>query len=194
MDVKKKLLLLLFVLGAVFGAKAQKVALKTNLLSDALLNVNAGVELGLAPRWTLDLSGQYNAWTVNEHKWKHWLVQPEARYWLCDRFAGHFFGLHAMGGQYNIGNIGNSLKFLDHHFGAFKDHRWQGWFAGAGIAYGYAWVLGKHWNFEAEIGVGYVHSHYDEYECKTCPKRTADDRPHDYFGPTKAALNLVYTF
>ena len=85
---------------------AQNVAIKTNLLYDLTTTVNAGVELGLSPRWTLDVSANYNAWTLsNDRKWKHWLVQPEARYWFCDPFAGHFLGFHLLGGQYNIGGL-----------------------------------------------------------------------------------------
>ena len=82
-------------------AIGQDVALKTNLLTDVTLNPNLGVEIGLAPKWTLDLTGQVNFWTIDGHKWKHWVVQPEARYWFCQRFGGHFLGFHAIGGQYN---------------------------------------------------------------------------------------------
>ena len=34
---------------------------------------------------------------------------------------------------------------------------------GAGISYGYDWVLGRHWNLEAEIGMGYAHAWFDRY-------------------------------
>ena len=194
MNVKRKIFLLIVALMAVVGTRAQEVAIKTNLLSDALLNVNAGVEIGLAPRWTLDLSGQYNGWTVNDRKWKHWLVQPEARYWFCDRFARHFLGFHALGGEYNVGNINADFNFLGTNFGILKNNRVQGWAVGAGIAYGYAWVLGKHWNLEAEIGVGYVYTRYDVFECQYCGRKTSEENAHHYVGPTKAAINLVYVF
>ena len=99
------------------GAKAQDVAIKTNILYDATATVNLGVEVGLAPKWTLDLSGNLNAWNVNrDERWKHWLVQPEARYWFCDRFSRHFVGFHLLGGQYNIGGLKNSLNFLGTDF------------------------------------------------------------------------------
>lgn len=75
-----------------------------------------------------------------------------------------------------------------------KDTRYQGWFTGAGIAYGYAWVLGRHWNLEAEIGIGYSYTRYDRYPCARCGTRIETDRPHHYVGPTKAAVNLVYVF
>lgn len=176
------------------AADAQDVAVKTNLLYDATATVNAGVEIGLSPRWTLDLSGNYNGWTLKDRKWKHWLVQPEARYWFCDRFAGHFLGFHVLGGQYNVGNIDTDLKMFNTDFSILKDRRVQGWAVGGGIAYGYAFVLGHHWNLELEAGFGYVYTRYDVYECKDCGKRIETDRPHHYVGPTKAALNLVYVF
>lgn len=97
-----KLLVCAILAAGAFSASAQKVALKTNIVQDALLDPNIGVEVGLAPKWTLDVTGQLNAWTIGDgHRWKHWLVQPEARYWFCERFAGHFLGFHALGGQYN---------------------------------------------------------------------------------------------
>lgn len=176
-------------------ASAQDVAVKTNVLSDALLNINGGVEIGLAPKWTLDVTGELNAWTLShDRRWKHWYVQPEARYWLCERFGGHFFGVHAHGGQFNIGNLDNGISFLGTDFSKLSDHRYQGWFAGAGVAYGYVWVLGRHWNIEGEIGLGYAYSHFDEFRCAGCGKKTEEGKNHHYVGPTKAAVNLVYVF
>ncbi len=172
--------------------QAQK---KTNLLYDATATINAGIEFGLAPKWTLDLSGNFNGWTMShDRKWKHWMAQPEARYWFCDRFAGHFLGFHALGGQYNVGHLKNNIKFLGTDFSKLSDSRYQGWFIGAGVAYGYAWVLNKHWNLEGEIGVGYVYTEFDRFNCKGCGKKVEEDKNHHYFGPTKAAINLIYVF
>lgn len=184
----------LFVLACLTQATAQKVALKTNLASDALLSPNIGVEIGMAPKWTLDISGQINAWTVNSHRWRHWLLQPEARYWLCDTFQGHFFGAHAIGGQFNVGNINNHIHFLGTDFSQLSHNRHQGWMAGAGIAYGYSWILSRHWNFEAELGLGWIYTRYDVYPCAECGTKIASGKAHNYVGPTKVALNLVYLF
>jgi hypothetical protein len=177
------------------GASAQRVAVKTNLLADATLSPNVGVEVGVKPKWTIDLTGEMNAWTLShDRRWKHWYVQPEARYWLCDRFAGHFFAGHIFGGQYNLGNLDNGIKFLGTDFSKLSDYRFQGWFVGAGIGYGYSWILGRHWNIEAEIAVGYAYSRYDRYKCEGCGAKVANDRVHNYVGPTKAAVNLIYEF
>ena len=93
--------------------KSQTIAVKSNLLYDLTSSINAGIELGLSPHWTLDISGNYNGWTMShDRRWKHWAVQPEVRYWLCDRFGAHFFGAHLHGGQYNIGGFDGRVKFL----------------------------------------------------------------------------------
>lgn len=195
MNITKRLSLLCFVLGLTIAANGQNIAVKTNLFYDAGLNVNAGVEVGLAPRWSVDLSGDYNRWTIREHKWKHWLVQPELRYWFCDRFVKHFVGVHALGGQFNIGNlpVPEGMKFFGLDISRLSQYRYQGWGVGAGIAYGYALPLGYHWNLEFEVGAGYVFLDYDRYACTDCGRKVDSD-DHHYVGPTKAAINLVYVF
>lgn len=180
---------------AAFTGNAQDAAIKTNLLYDAALSPNIGAEIGLAPRWTLDLSGNLNLWTVgNGHKWRHWLVQPEARYWFCQRFAGHFLGFHALGGQYNAGKLDLPFSFLGTNFRNLKDRRYEGWGVGAGVAYGYAWPVSKHWNIEAEFGFGWIWTKFDSYPCADCGNRLDHGKTHNYVGPTKIALNLVYLF
>lgn len=179
----------------VFAGHAQSVALKSNLFYDATSTVNVGVETRLAPKWTLDVSGNLNAWRFSQGKqWRHWLLQPEARYWLCNPYAGHFFGAHLLGGQYNFGHLNMDFNLLGSDLSKLKDYRYQGWFAGLGIAYGYTWILDRHWNLEAEIGVGYAFTRYDKFECVDCGKRVESGRTHNYVGPTKAAINLVYVF
>lgn len=192
---KRILFVLLAFIGFISPAMAQKVAVKTNLLYDATSTINLGTEFGLSPKWTLDVSANYNPWTYsNNKKWKHWLVQPEARYWFCNKMMGHFIGFHAIAGSYNIGNVNADFKFQGTDFSKLKDYRYEGWFVGAGVAYGYSWVLSKHWNLEAELGVGYTYSKSDKFECASCGEKLEDDKTHHYVGPTKAALNLVYVF
>ncbi len=176
-------------------AHSQKVGIKTNLLSDAFYNINLGLEVGLTQKWTLDMEGEMNNWDLSHgRKWKHWAVQPEARYWFCNSFGGHFLGIHGHGGKYNFGGFNGKYNFLGTNARKMKDYYYEGWFIGAGVAYGYAWMLGKHWNLEAEIGVGYSYTKYDAYECEDCHKRVKDDKGHNYVGPTRLAINIVYLF
>lgn len=177
-------ILLLLILTGLHSATAQKAALKTNLLYDAALTPNLALEVGLAPKWSFDLSGQLNLWSLRGHKWRHWLLQPEGRYWFCQRFQGHFVGLHVLGGEYNIGNIPHGFKFLGSDFSQLKDHRYQGWGVGAGIAYGYDWAVHRHWNIEAEIGIGWIHTRYDVFPCTSCGTKLVSGHHHNYYGPT----------
>ena len=185
---------LLALLGSA-SAGAGDFAIKTNLLYDAAANVNLGFEAGIAPQWSLDVSGDINFWNIHGHRWRHWFVQPELRYWLCHRSVGHFLALDVHGGQYNVGKIGLlDYKFLGTDFGNLKDRRYQGWFAGAGIAYGYSWSFSEHWGMEAEICIGWAYSRYDAYPCANCGRKIRKNAAHNYVGPTKAAINLVYNF
>ena len=129
-------------------------------------------------------------WREQEGKlFKLFMVQPELRYWFCDKFNGHFLGLHGMGGAYNTTGI--DLPFSP--FDDLADFRYKGHFYGGGISYGYQHILSRHWSLEATLGIGYAYVRYKKYPCEDC-KPMADKGTENYFGPTRAALNLIYVF
>ena len=173
-----------------FFANAQDVVIKTNLLYGGIMQApNVGVEWGLSSQLTLDLWGAYNPFPLGKnghgasnHKMKHWLVQPELRYWLCESFNGHFFGLHTFYGQYNI----DGIRYL-----GLSDYRRQGNVIGAGISYGYQWLLSTRWRLEATLGIGYARFNNDVYPCKECGKRIRKEN-RNYLGPTRAAVSVIY--
>ena len=194
-NILKYLIAFLFVFAVSSRANAQDIAIKTNVLGDAMGSLNIGVECRLADRWTLDLSGHLDPWTRKDGSFrKHAFAQPEARWWFCDTFSGHFLGLHAHGGIFNVGGIDTQQNFLTNDFSVLNDSRFQGWFAGAGLAYGYDLILGRHWNLEFEVGAGYAYTRYDQFECQECGSVLAEDMTHHYIGITKAAISLVFIF
>lgn len=166
--------------------KDPSFAIKTNALYWATTTPNLGIEFRLSDKFTLDISGGYNPWTFSDNKkFKHWLAQPELRYWYCRPFGGSFWGLHLHGAQFNVG--GWDLPV----FKTLKDHRYEGWLIGAGISYGYQWILSNRWSLEASIGVGYAYIDYDKYKCEECGEKIKSDT-RNYWGPTKASLSLIY--
>jgi hypothetical protein len=112
------------------------MALKTNLLYDATTTLNLGYEVALNHRTTLDIGINYNPWTLG-HKWvgikgagsdfvekrdtklKHFMIQPEVRWWLCEKFNGHFFGVHLHGGMFNVGAIKMPFGWGDYDLGEY---------------------------------------------------------------------------
>ncbi len=188
------LLVLLTIGGGRTSLSAQEYAVKTNLLYDTTATLNLGVEVGVAPKWSVDLSGSYNAWSKDESvKWKHLLIQPEVRYWFCDRFSRHFVGAHLLGGAFNVGRVRNNISILGTDFSVLSNKRYQGYAYGGGVAYGFAFMLSEGLNLELEAGFGYAYLDYDIFKCSGCQRKVGDGN-HHYIGPTKAAVNLVYVF
>ena len=165
-------------------ASAQKVALNNNLLIDGMASVNLGVEFKAGKRTTINIPASLNLWSFSDDKkFKHFAIQPEFRWWACQPFAGHFWGIHAHYASYNAGGIGP--------FDAVKEHRYEGWLAGGGISYGYNWILAPRWSLEAEVGAGYAYLSYDKFPCGKCQPASGHENKH-YFGPTKLGLSLVF--
>ena len=112
--MKKKRILFLFVtLFASTLLYSQVVGVKTNLVMDAMKMINLGAEVGLSKKLTLDLYANYNPWKYKDQKMMKMLaIQPELRYWFCDKFNGHFVGFHVHGGVYQAAAI-NSRQALE---------------------------------------------------------------------------------
>ncbi len=185
MKIKKLFLFFLLTL-SLNVTHGQQIAVKTNVAYWATATLNIGGEVALGRKSSLDLTWGYNPWTWSDNKkWKHWLVMPEYRYWLCEAFNGHFFGLHAGYAEYNIGGI--SLPY----YKDAKYYRYQGWAAGAGLSYGYQWILGKRWNLEATLGYGIVWTEYAKYLSSRCGPFLGDN--FNWFtAPTKVGITLTY--
>lgn len=185
--IKRELALLLF-LTITWPLASQNIALKSNLIYDATATLNLGVEVKFAPKWTVDLSGNYNPFSFGDNKkWKHWMVQPELRYWFCDPFNRHFVGAHLMVGVFNVGNIKPPFGLLP----STKGYRYEGEMMGAGLVYGYHHVLSPRWSLEYALGLGWMHADYEKYECPHCGDYINSGQK-DFFGVTKAAVSLIY--
>ena len=194
---KKYFLLVAFLLGTLssYGqSKTQPVteftpqwSLKTNLLYDATATFNLAAEFRMKEKQTLEIPINYNPFTFSDgRKWKHFLIQPEYRWWTKEAFRGHFFGAHAHYGLYNVAALPS--PFSDN----MKNNRYEGWLVGAGVSYGYRWNFSDRWGMEATIGVGYAYLNQKKYLCINCGRELGKKNRH-YVGPTKVGLSLTYT-
>ena len=137
------LVVLLGMAGGIENVSAQQLAVKTNLLYDATTTPNIGVELGVGKKHSMQLYYGLNPWKFNTDNgkkfFKHWMLAPEYRYWFCHRFQGSFVGVHGLGGEFNAANV----KLPFGMYKGLRDHRYEGWYIGGGVSYGYQWVLSR---------------------------------------------------
>lgn len=166
---------------------AQDVAIKNNMLYDLTATPNLGVEVGVSKHFSLDLSGGYHPWSFMDNKsLEHWVVQPELRYWLFERFDGHYIGLHAQYMDYKFSG-------LDLPWGMDKENGYDGDAFGAGISYGYQMYISPRWNLELTIGGGFNQLEYSKYILEEKGLRTDLGRfKRNYYGLTKLGISIVY--
>lgn len=198
--MKRFLLISTIILAAFAGtANAQKVAMKTNMLYWASATPNAGLEFALADRWTMEIAGGYNPWTFDKEdnlKAKHWLVTPEVRYWFCESFHGHFIGINANYTQFNISGMSMPNLFVNLCTNApspesFCDARIAGWAVGAGLTYGYQFLISPRWNLELTAGLGWWYTEYDRFESRKCGMFEQAVYKHA-LGPTSLGVSFIY--
>jgi len=164
-------------------------AVRTNLLYWATLTPNFGIEFGLSNKMTLNLTGGYNPWNLegseeNNKKLVHLIVEPELRYWFCERFNGSSVGIHGIYADYNVGQYDIPLLFE-------KAYRYEGTAYGGGISYNYHWMVAKHFGVEFNIGAGFAFMKYTKYNCGKCEDEVGKFTK-SYLGPTKIGINLIY--
>ena len=173
------------------GGQQPGFALKTNLLyGAATLTPNIGVEIGIGRKTTLEIAGGWNPWKLkgsfgDNKKLVHRYIRPEFRWWTCERFNGHFFGIHAIGANFNVSQY--DIPFLDFK----KEYRYQGNALGGGLTYGYSLMISPVVSLEFSIGAGVLWLDYDRYDCEKCAEEK-QSFTKTRFAPTKAGISLVF--
>lgn len=177
------------------------LALKTNLLYDAVSWLNFSVEVPIKDKYSVLYYHQFPWWTWgqgnNEYCMRFLSIGAEARWWFKpmprektekrikrDRLMGHFIGVYAESGKWD--------------FERRRDICYQGEHWSAGLSYGYAMPIGKRLNLELSVSVGYANIPHRGYEPAAdyselyhLPEK---DGTWHYIGPTKAQVSLVLPF
>lgn len=167
-------------------------ALKTNILHDETLSVNLAVEWGFAPHWSAEVSGSVNWWQPGELSLQHVILQPELRYWFCDRFSGWFVNAHAIGGYTpKVGGLWDFSQYYEKFPNLKTFYLQNAKMLGGGLGFGYDFIISRHWNLELEMGLGYMFVKGDEYSDGV---RILQGSKFDYIGPTRLAITFAYLF
>jgi hypothetical protein len=144
-----------------------RVALRTNLLYDATLSPNLGLDVRVDSAWTVGLLAGINAWDIDKEKnkkWRHTLFSFRARKYRDSLYHKGYYEADLIYSHYNVGNTKIPLGL----YSAVKDHRLQGDLIALGGKYGYSWILSRTWRIEAEAGVAVGYAWFKEYDCDHC--------------------------
>ncbi len=170
------------------------MALKTNMLFDALALPNIGAEFYVGKNWSVGADWMYGWWDKDSrHRyWRAYGGDITVRRWFgraadAKPLTGHHLGLYAgivtydfeFGGKGYMGGIpGGTL--------------WDRCQYGGGIEYGYSLPVGRRLNIDFTIGIGYLGGKLVEYK----PDRNFyvwEKTKHlNWFGPTKLEVSLVW--
>ena len=109
----------------------------------------------------------------------------EGRYWLGNRsnrrvLTGHFFGLYAGGGKYDL---------------QWDKNGYQGeFFIAAGVSYGYSMRIVRNLNLEFSLGIGLLRTGYEHYHARDSYQTLLwqNNGRYTWIGPTKAKISLVW--
>ncbi len=165
--------------------RPKAIHLRTNLLYDAALLPNAGVELSLGRRWTFLGEGTFN-WLSNNNKHRYWRVNSaslEARLWSGGVVSailhrGHHFGVYAAVYRYDI-EFGGKGQQGDINYGG-------------GLSYGYSAPIGRKLSLDFGLAVGYIGGKYTEYKPIDSHYVWQSESNRNYVGPTKVEISLVW--
>ena len=81
--MNKLYLLLVFLLPTFIDIQGQVVAVKTNVLYDAITTPNIGAEVAFNKHWSVEASGYYNGWTFSSDKsFKHWTSEYQRSFYV----------------------------------------------------------------------------------------------------------------
>ncbi len=175
--------------------KYTPIALKTNLLYDAVGAINAEIEIPIGKRWSVGAEIIYPWWYGNKSNFTERIRQGHlsVTYWLGDRDKLDYLE------GWNIGLFGG---YGDYDIQLWDMEGVQGDLINTGINVGYAHNINKRGNLHLhyQIGFGYARSDYREYT-KYWDTKYGDVKVFDYpwevkrktwIGPTQAEVSLVW--
>lgn len=167
------------------GGKPFFMAVKTNLLYDAALVPNVGLEFYLGKGWSVCGDWMYTWWS-KDAKHRYWRVyggELEVRKYFGRKAAekplqGHHLGVYAQGLTYDFETGGK---------GYLSDFGY-----GVGVEYGYSLPVAKRLNIDFGLGVGYGGGKYKVYDPEDGCYVYKETKKRRWFGPTKAEISLVW--
>lgn len=170
------------------------MAVKTNMLFDAMLVPNLSAEFYLGKNISIYGEWMY-AWWKNNRRHRYWQTYGGdigLRWWFGKKahskpLTGHHLGIFV--GAYIFDFEWGNTGYLGGKPGGTL---WDRCLIDSGIEYGYSLPIGKRINIDFSIGFGYLSGHYIKYYPFDNDYYREKEYKMRYFGPTKAEITLVW--
>lgn len=162
------------------------MAVKTNLLYDAVVVPNIGVEFYLGKQWSVFGEWHY-IWLYSDSRHRYW--QGYGGYAGVRKYFGSKAEEHPLTGHH-VGLYGTMMTY-DIEFGG-RGYQMPNWGFGGGVEYGYSMPIARRFNLDFSLGVGYQDGKYYEYLPKDGHYVWQSTHKRHWFGPTKAEISLKW--
>ncbi len=193
-ELAGELLPLPIVLGEAKQCKPFYMALKTNMLYDALLLPNIGAEFYVGKNISINADWMYGWWDRDRthYYWRAYGGNIGARWWFGKAahekpLTGHHLGLFTGVVTYDFelgkGGIMGGLP---------RGTLWDRCNFISGVEYGYSLPVTRHLNIDFSFALGYMGGKYLKYEPKYGFYIWQSTHRLHWFGPTKAEISLVW--
>ena len=169
-------------------------AIKTNMLYDALLVPNVGVEFSLGKRWSVAADWMYGWWSRNKSH-RYWRVYGgglTVRKYFGAKAAekplqGHHIGINAQMLTYDIEFGGKGYMG-----GKPGGTLWDRMNYTIGAEYGYSMPVARRLNIDFSLAAGYMGGRYYEYTPLDGHYVWQATKNRKWIGPTKVEVSLVW--
>jgi hypothetical protein len=183
----KSLLLSLLFIGSASLASAQKVSVSTNMLEWGNFGtMNADVGVSISQHFSLFAGGRYNPWSFQAKSSmpiynKQTTGYVGVRYWPWYVWSGWWVSAKVRYTQFS-------------ETGVLRPKLFEGKSIGAGLAFGYTWMLSEHFNIEVGGGA-WAGRHLEFAQYRTVRSMELQDSgPRNFAFIDEMSLSLMYVF
>lgn len=138
-------------IASTISLSAQRIALTTNLLEDAVLTPNFGIDIAVADRQSISFDLSCSPWKLSPQFYnKSMTFRAGYKYWFNQAFYAHHLCFDGVATSTDCGAGKYAFKYE---------------YVALGVGYGYSFIVGKRLNISPSIGVGLAYGNrYEGYD------------------------------
>lgn len=182
MSIKLKVLITaVFLIAAMPSLRAQRMAITSNLLEDALLTPNMGVDIVVSDRQSVSFDVSYAPYKLfPQFHNKHMSFRAAYKYWFNQTFYAHYLSLDAIASSSDValGQWNSKDEYL-----------------ALGLGYGYSFILSKRFNIIPSIGLGLAYGQtYEGHDHMIEPGKGVEATAVTGFKPVLTRLSVTIQY